>query len=93
MSADASHVQHAPLDVPQRITKVSLAERVGGIKPRTADEWLRRMVAAGVVKKVGRVIIGRWRDVDEWLLSGGQAPEQQSRGRRRRLGVVPGGAA
>lgn len=83
-SDDAMALVRRPADVAGRITDESLAARVGGIRPRTAAEWIRGMLADGTLTKVGAIIIGRWSDVDAWLLAGGQAPEQRARRRRRR---------
>lgn len=44
-----------------------------GITPRLAGEWIRRMIAAGAIAKVGRVPVGRLSATDAWVASGGQS--------------------
>lgn len=75
---DAS-TRTALADAVRRIRDVDIKEHVGEISKRTAAEWLRAMVAAGVLKKVRRLTVGRWSDVDAWLLAGGQAPARRGR--------------
>lgn len=57
-------------EAPRRLRPVDLAER-HSITERTAGEWLRAMVAAGVVKKLGRIIVGRLSATDFWVENGG----------------------
>jgi hypothetical protein len=61
-------------DPPRRLCPDELAARYG-ITPRLAGEWIRAMVAAGVVRKLGRWPMGRLSVVDEWVDNGGEAGE------------------
>lgn len=69
-------------DAPLRIRAVDIRKRFGRetqISEHTAGDWLRAMVAAGVLKKLRGITVGRWSEVDAWVASGGQV---EKRGRR-----------
>lgn len=64
-------------DAPSRKRPEDLAARYR-ISKRTAGEWLRAMVAEGIIKKaLGKkrgMTIGRWSAIDAWVENGGSAP-------------------
>ena len=66
------------LDPPQRLRDVDIAERYK-ITPRLGGEWIRRMIAAGVVAKMGRLPVGRLSACDQWVASGGQSKKRGAR--------------
>lgn len=69
------------LEPPKYIKPTELAERYG-ITPRLAGEWIRRMIAAGVIAKIGNCPVGRLSACDEWLASGGKTTRRAARGAR-----------
>jgi hypothetical protein len=66
-------------DPPKHITPELIAARCG-IKERTAGEWIRQMIAEGVLKKHGRFPMGRLSAVDAWI-----AGELDAGKKRRRV--------
>ena len=68
----------AELDPPQRLRDVDFAERYK-ITPRLGGEWIRRMIAAGVITKMGRVPVGRLSACDTFVASGGLSPKRGAR--------------
>jgi hypothetical protein len=52
------------------------------VSERTGGEWLRAMVAAGVLRKVRAITVGTWAAVDGWLANGGQVPQRRRGGSR-----------
>ena len=66
-----------PSDAPQRIRAVAVAKRLD-ITPRLAGEWIRAMVAAGVLKKIRAVSVGRWSAIDAWVESGGAVTHKRT---------------
>ncbi len=58
---------------PQRIRDRDLEQRYH-VSRRTGGEWLRAMLAAGVIKKVRKVFVARWSTIDAWVEGGGQMP-------------------
>ncbi len=57
---------------------VDLSARYG-ITSRLAREWITRLVAAGVVSKVGRLPMGRLSACDAWVAAGGPASMRKVR--------------
>ena len=66
-------------DPPRRLVPDDLATRYG-VTPRTAGEWIRAMVAAGVAKKLGRWPMARLSTADEWVASGGELRARRASG-------------
>lgn len=71
---------NAPLDPPRHLKPAELASRYG-ITPRLAGEWIRRMIAAGVVAKIGNLPVGRLSVCDDWVASGGKQLKRSRGGR------------
>lgn len=69
-------------DAPRRVRGEDLGHRYK-VSARTGGEMLRKMIAAGVVKKLGAMIMGRWSAIDAWVAGGGEMPKA----RRRSSGV------
>ncbi len=68
------------LDPPKHLRPDDLAQRYG-ITPRLAGEWIRRMIAAGIVRKIGKLPVGRLSVCDEWVASGGTSLRRSRGGR------------
>jgi len=82
MDADAPPTTPIDSDTPRRVRAPEVASRYG-IAERTAGEWLRRMIAVGTCRRVGAIIVGKWREMDAWVAAGGQRPDDVPRWRRR----------
>lgn len=67
-------------DAPVRLPKALVASRYG-ITERLAADWIRNAIAAGAIKTLRGVIIGRWSALDEWVAAGGQVPARRRGGR------------
>jgi hypothetical protein len=67
-----------PLDAPQRLKARDVAARYQ-VSERLAGEWIRAAVAAGTVRKMRRLVIGRWSQLDAWVAAGGTAPISKRR--------------
>jgi hypothetical protein len=78
MDSATSIPKPAEPDVPQRIQPGPLAERYK-VSPRTGGEWIRAMLAQGVLRKVRSIIVGRWSAIDAWVEAGGKVPEPAGR--------------
>ena len=63
---------------PSRIRPEAVATRYG-VSPRTGGEWIRAMLAQGVLRKVRSIIVGRWSAIDAWVEAGGNAPTRRGR--------------
>jgi hypothetical protein len=72
------HENTAHADAPARKRDADIAERYR-VSKRTGGEWLRRAVAAGVLRKLGGITVGRWSEMDAWVAAGGQVPERKRR--------------
>lgn len=68
-----------PLPPPRKLCDADIVERFG-ITPRLARDWLRDMLNAGAISKVGRHFFGDLPAVDAWVRSGG--PKVPMRGAR-----------
>lgn len=73
----------APPDVVSRKRPPEGAQR-WNVSERTAGEWFRRMVALGIMKRVGKILVGKWSEMDAWVAAGGKAPDPAPRWRGRR---------
>lgn len=69
-----------PLDAPQRIQADKYGRRYG-ITKRLASEWIRRAITAGVLKRIGRTIVGIPRELDAWVAAGGVVPPRKRGGK------------
>lgn len=68
-------------DTPQRIRAKLVATRYT-ITERLAGDWIRGALAAGAIKKLRGVIVGRWSALDAWVAAGGESPTSKRRGGR-----------
>lgn len=66
------------IEPPRHLKPAELAERYG-LTTRLAGEWIRRMLAAGVIAKLGNLPVGRLSACDEWVASGGKALRRSRR--------------